>query len=119
LLSALVFSRLAHGHDSEYHRLLLQKSSSNQLGPGQRRHPVRSLHLQLCPSSCTVLVLRTRISNIRYEPIIDVNELITLEDVMNEYQLGPNGGSHFFVRPSFRAQRSWLYSTGVSSEGTR
>jgi GPN-loop GTPase len=31
-----------------------------------------------------------------YECDVDISDLITVSDVMNEYQLGPNGGGSFF-----------------------
>lgn len=31
-------------------------------------------------------------TSFEYEPVIDIRDLISLEDVMNELQYGPNGG---------------------------
>ncbi len=31
-------------------------------------------------------------ASFEYEPVIDIKDLISVEDVMNEYNYGPNGG---------------------------
>lgn len=46
-----------------------------------------------------------------YEPTIDISDLIQLEDVANEYDLGPNGGS--FRKHSIHSNHSYHSNIGV------
>ena len=41
---------------------------------------------------CSVVNLDPANDNIPYEPICDVRELVTVEEVMEKEELGPNGG---------------------------
>ncbi len=45
--------------------------------------------------------------NIPYPCAIDISSLITLQDVMNEYQLGPNGGM-LYCMEYLEANYDWL-----------
>ncbi|KAI9371411.1 GPN-loop GTPase [Aspergillus egyptiacus] len=49
-------------------------------------------HLQTTRRSCFYVNLDPAAENFQYEPDLDIRELITLEDVMEELGLGPNGG---------------------------
>lgn len=49
-------------------------------------------HLQTTRRSCFYVNLDPAAENFNYEPDLDIRELITLEDVMEEMELGPNGG---------------------------
>ena len=49
-------------------------------------------HLQNTRRSCFYVNLDPAAEAFSYEPDLDIRELITLEDVMEELQLGPNGG---------------------------
>ncbi|KAJ5946477.1 GPN-loop GTPase 3 [Penicillium verhagenii] len=49
-------------------------------------------HLQSTRRSCFYVNLDPAAENFTYEPDLDIRDLITLEDVMEELQLGPNGG---------------------------
>lgn len=49
-------------------------------------------HLQNTRRSCFYVNLDPAAETFAYEPDLDIRELITLEDVMEELELGPNGG---------------------------
>ncbi|KAL1973618.1 hypothetical protein VTN31DRAFT_6253 [Thermomyces dupontii] len=49
-------------------------------------------HLQTVRRSCFYVNLDPAAEEFTYEPDLDIRELITLEDVMEELELGPNGG---------------------------
>lgn len=49
-------------------------------------------HLQTTRRSCFYVNLDPAAEQFAYEPDLDIRELITLEDVMEELGLGPNGG---------------------------
>ncbi|WEW61647.1 hypothetical protein PRK78_007138 [Emydomyces testavorans] len=49
-------------------------------------------HLQNTRRSCFYVNLDPAAESFSYEPDLDIRELITLEDVMEELDLGPNGG---------------------------
>ncbi|KAL5356987.1 putative ATP binding protein [Aspergillus floccosus] len=49
-------------------------------------------HLQTTRRSCFYVNLDPAAETFSYEPDLDIRELITLEDVMEEMGLGPNGG---------------------------
>ncbi|OJJ49698.1 hypothetical protein ASPZODRAFT_128204 [Penicilliopsis zonata CBS 506.65] len=49
-------------------------------------------HLQHTRRSCFYVNLDPAAETFQYEPDLDIRELITLEDVMEELGLGPNGG---------------------------
>ncbi|KAB8068190.1 GPN-loop GTPase [Aspergillus leporis] len=49
-------------------------------------------HLQHTRRSCFYVNLDPAAESFNYEPDLDIRELITLEDVMEELGLGPNGG---------------------------
>ncbi|KAL4865214.1 hypothetical protein BDV12DRAFT_174933 [Aspergillus spectabilis] len=49
-------------------------------------------HLQTTRRSCFYINLDPAAETFQYEPDLDIRELITLEDVMEEMGLGPNGG---------------------------
>lgn len=49
-------------------------------------------HLQSTRRSCFYVNLDPAAENFTYQPDLDIRELITLEDVMDELGLGPNGG---------------------------
>ncbi|KAL3480210.1 GPN-loop GTPase [Aspergillus californicus] len=49
-------------------------------------------HLQTTRRSCFYVNLDPAAERFQYEPDLDIRELITLEDVMEEMGLGPNGG---------------------------
>lgn len=49
-------------------------------------------HLQNTKRSCFYVNLDPAAETFAYEPDLDIRELITLEDVMEELELGPNGG---------------------------
>lgn len=49
-------------------------------------------HLQTTRRSCFYVNLDPAAESFAYEPDLDIRELITLEDVMEELELGPNGG---------------------------
>lgn len=49
-------------------------------------------HLQNTRSSCFYVNLDPAAESFQYDPDLDIRELITLEDVMEELELGPNGG---------------------------
>lgn len=49
-------------------------------------------HLQTTRRSCFYVNLDPAAESFAYEPDLDIRELVTLEDVMEELQLGPNGG---------------------------
>ncbi|KAL4941339.1 hypothetical protein BDV06DRAFT_5233 [Aspergillus oleicola] len=49
-------------------------------------------HLQTTRRSCFYVNLDPAAETFAYEPDLDIRELITLEDVMEELGLGPNGG---------------------------
>ncbi|OJJ83584.1 putative signal sequence-binding GTPase GPN3 [Aspergillus glaucus CBS 516.65] len=49
-------------------------------------------HLQTTRRSCFYVNLDPAAETFAYEPDLDIRELITLEDVMEELELGPNGG---------------------------
>ncbi|KAJ5656037.1 GPN-loop GTPase 3 [Penicillium longicatenatum] len=49
-------------------------------------------HLQSNRRSCFYVNLDPAAENFTYQPDLDIRDLITLEDVMEELQLGPNGG---------------------------
>ncbi|KAE8376282.1 GPN-loop GTPase [Aspergillus bertholletiae] len=49
-------------------------------------------HLQHTRRSCFYVNLDPAAESFNYEPDLDIRELITLEDVMEEMGLGPNGG---------------------------
>ncbi|KAA8652058.1 hypothetical protein EYZ11_009582 [Aspergillus tanneri] len=49
-------------------------------------------HLQTTRRSCFYVNLDPAAESFTYEPDLDIRELITLEDVMEELGLGPNGG---------------------------
>ncbi|KAL2872039.1 putative signal sequence-binding GTPase GPN3 [Aspergillus lucknowensis] len=49
-------------------------------------------HLQTTRRSCFYVNLDPAAEQFQYEPDLDIRELITLEDVMEELGLGPNGG---------------------------
>ncbi|KLJ05525.1 GPN-loop GTPase 3 like [Blastomyces silverae] len=49
-------------------------------------------HLQTTRRSCFYVNLDPAAESFSYEPDLDIRELITLEDVMEELGLGPNGG---------------------------
>lgn len=52
-------------------------------------------HLQHSRRSCFYVNLDPAASDFAYEPDLDIRDLITLEDVMEEMSLGPNGGLIF------------------------
>ncbi|QKX56006.1 uncharacterized protein TRUGW13939_03105 [Talaromyces rugulosus] len=49
-------------------------------------------HLQNTRRSCFYVNLDPAAETFQYEPDLDIRELITLEDAMEELELGPNGG---------------------------
>ncbi|KAH8697310.1 putative ATP binding protein [Talaromyces proteolyticus] len=49
-------------------------------------------HLQTTRRSCFYVNLDPAAESFQYEPDLDIRELITLEDAMEELELGPNGG---------------------------
>lgn len=49
-------------------------------------------HLQLNKRSCFYVNLDPAAEDFSYEPDLDIKDLISLEDVMEEMGLGPNGG---------------------------
>lgn len=49
-------------------------------------------HLQNTRRSCFYVNLDPAAESFQYDPDLDIRELITLEDVMEELELGPNGG---------------------------
>ncbi|KAK3061840.1 hypothetical protein LTR53_019625, partial [Teratosphaeriaceae sp. CCFEE 6253] len=49
-------------------------------------------HLRHNKRSCFYVNLDPAAEDFAYEPDLDIKELITLEDVMEELHLGPNGG---------------------------
>ncbi len=49
-------------------------------------------HAQSIGRSVHLFNLDPAAEKFEYEPSIDIKELITLEDVMEEMKLGPNGG---------------------------
>ncbi|KAJ5637490.1 GPN-loop GTPase 3 [Penicillium lividum] len=49
-------------------------------------------HLQSTRRSCFYVNLDPAAESFTYQPDLDIRDLITLEDVMEELQLGPNGG---------------------------
>lgn len=49
-------------------------------------------HLQNSRRSCFYVNLDPAAESFQYDPDLDIRELITLEDVMEELELGPNGG---------------------------
>ena len=49
-------------------------------------------HLQTTRRSCFYVNLDPAAESFAYEPDLDIRELVTLEDVMEELELGPNGG---------------------------
>ena len=49
-------------------------------------------HLQNTRRSCFYVNLDPAAESFQYEPDLDIRELITLEDVMEELEFGPNGG---------------------------
>jgi GPN-loop GTPase len=49
-------------------------------------------HLQNCRRSCFYINLDPAASDFSYEPDLDIKDLISLDDVMEELSLGPNGG---------------------------
>ena len=49
-------------------------------------------HLQTTRRSCFYVNLDPAAETFAYEPDLDIRELVTLEDVMEELELGPNGG---------------------------
>ncbi|KAF4992371.1 hypothetical protein F66182_16524, partial [Fusarium sp. NRRL 66182] len=49
-------------------------------------------HLQNSRRSCFYVNLDPAAETFQYDPDLDIRELITLEDVMEELELGPNGG---------------------------
>ena len=49
-------------------------------------------HLQHSKRSCFYVNLDPAAEDFAYEPDLDIKELISLEDVMEEMELGPNGG---------------------------
>ncbi|EED24106.1 ATP binding protein, putative [Talaromyces stipitatus ATCC 10500] len=49
-------------------------------------------HLQNTRRSCFYVNLDPAAETFQYDPDLDIRELITLEDVMEELELGPNGG---------------------------
>ncbi|KAK5115568.1 hypothetical protein LTR62_001227 [Meristemomyces frigidus] len=49
-------------------------------------------HLRASKRSCYYINLDPAASDFVYEPDLDIKDLITLEDVMEELHLGPNGG---------------------------
>src|ERR1700735_5144643 len=52
--------------------------------------------LQNTRRSCFYVNLDPAAETFTYEPDLDIRELITLEDVMEELELGPNGGLIYF-----------------------
>jgi GTPase SAR1 family protein len=49
-------------------------------------------HLQTIKRPAFVINLDPAAEKFSYQPLIDIRQLITLEDVMEELHLGPNGG---------------------------
>ena len=49
-------------------------------------------HLRLNKRSCFYVNLDPAAEDFTYEPDLDIKDLISLEDVMEEMGLGPNGG---------------------------
>lgn len=49
-------------------------------------------HLQTTRRSCFYVNLDPAAETFAYEPDLDIRDLVTLEDVMEELELGPNGG---------------------------
>jgi GTPase SAR1 family protein len=49
-------------------------------------------HLQNSRRSGHLVNLDPAATSFEYEPTIDIKDLISLEDVMNELHFGPNGG---------------------------
>lgn len=49
-------------------------------------------HLRLNKRSCFYVNLDPAAEDFSYEPDLDIKDLISLEDVMEEMGLGPNGG---------------------------
>ena len=49
-------------------------------------------HLRHCKRSCVYVNLDPAAEDFTYEPDIDIKELISVEDAMEELELGPNGG---------------------------
>ena len=52
-------------------------------------------HLQHSHRSCFYINLDPAATDFTYEPDLDIRDLISLEDVMEEMSLGPNGGLIF------------------------
>ena len=66
-------------------------------------------HLQHSRRSCFYVNLDPAAEDFAYEPDLDIKELISLEDVMEEMGLGPNGGlvycfEHLLANPSFLSE---------------
>lgn len=55
---------------------------------------------------------------VRYECEIDITELVSLIEVMNEYKLGPNGGLLFCMEFLLK-NLDWLYSRLEEFQGIR
>lgn len=53
----------------------------------------RSLCLCVAAAVLSVSLLRVR----TYEPAIDISEMVSLENVMEELELGPNGGASLTI----------------------
>lgn len=49
-------------------------------------------HLRLNKRSCFYINLDPAAEDFSYEPDLDIKDLISVEDVMEEMDLGPNGG---------------------------
>lgn len=64
-------------------------------------------HLQAQKRSCVAFNLDPAAEFFAYEPQIDIRELITLDDVMEELQLGPNGGL-IYCMEYFLSNLEWL-----------
>ena len=66
-------------------------------------------HLRNNKRSCFYVNLDPAAEDLAYEPDLDIKELISLEDVMEEMGLGPNGGLIYcFEYVYLRAARDYV-----------
>lgn len=80
----------------EQHRLILTSTHSALQGPaGSGKSTLCSsliAHAQTLGRNIHLFNLDPAAEHFAYTPTIDIRELITLSDVMDEMKLGPNGG---------------------------
>jgi len=65
---------------------------------------------------CAVINLDPANGNAEFQPDVDIKELITLEDVMTSFSLGPNGGL-IYCMEFLEANFDWLKSRIASVDG--